>query len=55
MTETLVGEARRGEELEAFYLTEVCPLAQGEEVQKLGDIVAPGEDRHLVLGGKGAP
>lgn len=54
MTETLVGEPRGSEQLEAFYLTEMCPLTQGKEVQEFGDIVAPRADGHLVLGGKGA-
>lgn len=55
MTETFVCEPWRREELEAFYLTKMRPLAQSEEVEEFGNIVAPGEDRYLVFGGQGAP
>lgn len=53
MTETLVREPGRREQLEAFYLSKVRPLAEGEEVHELGNIVAPVSDGHLALGGKG--
>jgi hypothetical protein len=33
MTKALVGEARRGEELDAFYLAKVGAFAEGEEIQ----------------------
>lgn len=41
VSQTLVGEARGGQQLDTFNLTKVRSLAQREEVQKLGDIVAP--------------
>ena len=41
MAETLVGKARRGQELEALDLAKVGALAEGEEVEELSNIVAP--------------
>jgi len=32
VAKALVGEPRRGEQLEALYLAKVCPLAEGKEV-----------------------
>jgi hypothetical protein len=42
MAQTFVCEPRRGQELDALYLAKVRPLAKGEQVQQLGNIVAPG-------------
>lgn len=39
--QALVCESRRGQQLDALYLTKVCPLAEGEQVQQLRNIVAP--------------
>ena len=33
MSQALVGESRRGKELDAFYLTEMGSFAEGEEVE----------------------
>lgn len=41
MAQPLVGEARGGEELQAFDLAEMCSLTEGEEVEKFRDIVPP--------------
>jgi len=41
VSQALVGEARRGEELQALDLTKVGALAECEEVEELGHIVAP--------------
>ena len=41
VSQALVGEARRGEQLETLDLTEMGALAQREEVEELGDIVPP--------------
>ncbi len=41
IAESFVRKARRGQEFEAFYLTKVCPFAQGEEVKEFRDIVPP--------------
>lgn len=46
MTQALVREARGGEQFQAFDLTEMCPLAEGEEVEKFCDIVPPAPRRH---------
>lgn len=48
MAQPLVGEARRGEKLQAFDLAEVRPLAEGEEIKKLRDIVPSELRRHVV-------
>jgi hypothetical protein len=40
VSEALVGEAWRGEQLEALDLAKVGALAEGEEVEQLGDVVA---------------
>lgn len=40
VAQTLVGKARGGKQGYAFYLTEMCLLAQGEEIQQLGDVVS---------------
>lgn len=40
MAQALVCEAGRCQELEAFDLTKVRPLAEGEEVKQFGDVVA---------------
>lgn len=39
VSQALVGEARRGEQLETLDLAEMGALAQREEVEELGDIV----------------
>ena len=41
VSQPLVCESWRGEEFEAFYLAEVRSLAEGEEVEELGDVVSP--------------
>ena len=41
VSQPLVGETRRGEQFQTFDLSEVRPLSQREEVEELGDIVAP--------------
>lgn len=51
MAETLVREPRRREELQTFYLTEVRPLAEGEEIQQLRNIIAPGKRAVLAKSG----
>lgn len=40
VSETLVRKPARSQQLYTFDLTEMCPLPQGEEVEKLRDIVA---------------
>lgn len=41
MAQPLVGETWGSKEFEAFYLTEMCSLAEGEKVEELCDIVPP--------------
>ena len=48
MSQALVGEAGRGQQLETFDLAEVGALAEGEEVEQLRDVVSPVRD--VVLG-----
>jgi hypothetical protein len=40
VAEALVGEAGGGEQLEALNLAKMGALAEGEEVEQLGDVVA---------------
>lgn len=42
IAQTLVGEAGTGEQLQTFNLTKMGALAQGEQVEQLGDIVPSG-------------
>lgn len=39
MTQALICESRRGQQLQTLNLTEMSSLAEGEEVEELGDIV----------------
>ena len=41
VAETLVSETRGGQQLQTFNLAEMCPLAEGEEVEQLRDVVPP--------------
>lgn len=41
VAQALIRKPRRGQELQALDLAEMCPLAEGEEVKELRDIVAP--------------
>jgi hypothetical protein len=41
ITQALVGKAGRGEQLQTFNLTEMCPLSQCEEIQQFCNIVPP--------------
>ena len=41
VSQALVGEARRGKELDAFYLAKMGSFAEGEEVKQLSYVVAP--------------
>lgn len=47
MTETLVGKARRGQQLQTLDLSKVCPLAEGEQVEELRNVVAPRDAWHV--------
>ncbi|KAL9054492.1 MAG: hypothetical protein Q9162_004138 [Coniocarpon cinnabarinum] len=40
ISQALVGETLRGQQLEALNLTEVRAFTEGEEIEELGDIVA---------------
>lgn len=41
MPQPLVCESWRCKQLQTFDLTEMCPLAEGEQVEELRDVVAP--------------
>ena len=43
VAQSLVRKARGGQQLQTLDLAKMCPLAQGEQIQQLGDIVSPGE------------
>jgi len=42
ISQPLVCEPRGGQEFETFYLTEMCPLSQREEIEEFCNIVPPG-------------
>jgi len=41
VAEPLVSESRRCKQLQAFYLSEVRALTEGEEVEEFGHVVSP--------------
>ena len=41
IAQSLVRKARGGQQLQTFDLAEMGALAQGEEIEELGDIVSP--------------